>query len=302
MEYQKTCIVCGKVFVTDNNDRKCCSEQCGLKTGRIANKNRKKYYHCQNCGELFWKPDGFRKKYCSEECEYDARHKRSRCKDVIPPTVYHRMCAWCGKEFETTIKSKKYCCTDCCYQGNLKLKRQQWAEMYVAQTAVCKECGKSFQTVCGDTHTVFCCKSCSEKYERRIDHATERHKDYMKMAKAKRERQLRSAFIEPVIFDEIWERDNGICQICGLPVLPKGSDNNWDATLDHIVPLSCGGEHSMKNCQLAHRICNSLKCRESSEFHLDWNIKSKENNYWKTKYDQYLLIAPTNPGPVKISV
>ena len=31
------------------------------------------------------------------------------------------------------------------------------------------------------------------------------------------------------------------------------------ATLDHIVPLSCGGEHSEANVQLAHFLCNSTK-------------------------------------------
>jgi 5-methylcytosine-specific restriction endonuclease McrA len=52
----------------------------------------------------------------------------------------------------------------------------------------------------------------------------------------------------------------GICQICGEPVeYNRGSQDRMAATIDHIVPLSKGGKHQYDNCQLAHRICNSLK-------------------------------------------
>lgn len=49
----------------------------------------------------------------------------------------------------------------------------------------------------------------------------------------------------------IYERDGGICQICGDHV---SSD---DFTLDHIVPLSAGGPHTETNLRIAHRSCNS---------------------------------------------
>ena len=79
-------------------------------------------------------------------------------------------------------------------------------------------------------------------------------------------------------------RDKGLCQICSLPVLPKGADNDWDGTIDHIIPVSLDGEHSMANCQLAHRICNSLKNRDGKGYHIDWEEKSRENHYWSIKF------------------
>lgn len=68
----------------------------------------------------------------------------------------------------------------------------------------------------------------------------------------------------------------------------KFCDDSWGGTIDHIVPLSVGGEHSMSNCQLAHRICNSLKGTADDGFAIDWKEKSMENNYWSAKFNSYL--------------
>jgi 5-methylcytosine-specific restriction endonuclease McrA len=119
----------------------------------------------------------------------------------------------------------------------------------------------------------------------------------MRTLKSKRKKQLNAGFVEDVTYDAIYQKDKGICQVCGLPVHPlKGIDNNWDGTVDHILPLSLGGEHSMANCQLAHRICNSLKGQASDGFTLDWEAKSAENNYWNTKYQMYLELMRDTPA------
>lgn len=59
--------------------------------------------------------------------------------------------------------------------------------------------------------------------------------------------------IESFTKDQIWERDKGFCGICGL--LAKFSD--WH--LDHIIPLSRGGQHTMDNVQVSHPKCNLSK-------------------------------------------
>ena len=199
-----------------------------------------------------------------------------------------RICRWCGQEFESVYPNKVYCSNECCYNGNLRMKREQWAAAYVPRTITCKECGTVFTTESGATRSVFCCQSCAEKHERRIEHSTERHKQYRRESKRRREKQLAAGFVEKVTYESVYQRDNGICQICGLPVHPtKGIDNNWDGTIDHIEPLSTGGKHSMANCQLAHRICNSLKRQQTDTFTVDWQKKSQEDNYWRIKYEQY---------------
>lgn len=53
--------------------------------------------------------------------------------------------------------------------------------------------------------------------------------------------------------ERVYERDNGICCICG----------NWvaksDATIDHVYPISRGGPHTMGNVGIAHHRCNQYK-------------------------------------------
>lgn len=45
-----------------------------------------------------------------------------------------------------------------------------------------------------------------------------------------------------------------ICGICGKPI-----EDMKDCTIDHIRPLSKGGQTTLENCQLAHFKCNMLK-------------------------------------------
>jgi 5-methylcytosine-specific restriction endonuclease McrA len=62
-----------------------------------------------------------------------------------------------------------------------------------------------------------------------------------------------SAFVEAVDAGLLYQRDEGICGICGKPV------EHWRFEIDHIIPLSKGGEHSYANTQIAHGRCNRSK-------------------------------------------
>ena len=84
-------------------------------------------------------------------------------------------------------------------------------------------------------------------------------------AKNRRERRRRRARLAGAVSDaysltQIAERDGWRCGIC-LQVVGKKFDSNHPraATVDHIVPLSDGGDDVLTNLQLAHRSCNSKK-------------------------------------------
>lgn len=68
-----------------------------------------------------------------------------------------------------------------------------------------------------------------------------------------RRARIRNAFVERVEIAVVRERDKGLCGICGAPV------SRGEESLDHIVPLARGGEHSYRNVQLAHLSCNKRK-------------------------------------------
>jgi HNH endonuclease len=56
----------------------------------------------------------------------------------------------------------------------------------------------------------------------------------------------------------VFERDKYRCQICGRKTTGK-APNPRSPSLDHIIPMSCGGAHSMDNLQCACLTCNARK-------------------------------------------
>jgi hypothetical protein len=51
--------------------------------------------------------------------------------------------------------------------------------------------------------------------------------------------------------EEVWWRDGGKCRNCGR--------QGYGIQIDHVVPFSRGGDHSMNNLQLLCRQCNQRK-------------------------------------------
>lgn len=70
---------------------------------------------------------------------------------------------------------------------------------------------------------------------------------------AARRARKQAAFVEKVFRSKLFERDQGVCGICGQPVDPERYH------VDHIVPLIKGGKHSYANTQIAHPKCNTAK-------------------------------------------
>jgi 5-methylcytosine-specific restriction endonuclease McrA len=78
---------------------------------------------------------------------------------------------------------------------------------------------------------------------------------------AKHERRAREeAKIERFDPLEVYKRDGWLCGICGAEVDPAVlHPDPMSASLDHVVPLSKGGDHTRENSVLAHLICNIRK-------------------------------------------
>lgn len=89
--------------------------------------------------------------------------------------------------------------------------------------------------------------------ERRRRNAQEHPEINRRNHALRRARRLAAPFVEYAELDVIFLRDQGICSLCHLPVKRK------DASRDHIIPVSKGGEESYRNVVLAHKGCNSRK-------------------------------------------
>ena len=90
---------------------------------------------------------------------------------------------------------------------------------------------------------------------------TEAQQAVIRACRDRRKARKRGAFkTAPVYRRKVFERDKWKCHICGgridksLTAPDRGS-----ATLDHIVPLAFGGEHTMHNIKAAHYGCNSRR-------------------------------------------
>jgi 5-methylcytosine-specific restriction endonuclease McrA len=84
----------------------------------------------------------------------------------------------------------------------------------------------------------------------------------------------RDAYVEDVNALVVAERDGWICRLrkTNIQVTRKHDNKDpWCLEIDHIVPVSRGGEESYANTQCAHRRCNQIK--SNGEFSFDRLLK-----------------------------
>ena len=68
-----------------------------------------------------------------------------------------------------------------------------------------------------------------------------------------------------VTIESVYRADEGICWRCGDEVPEPGDETvGWHrkATIDHVLEISKGGQHTDDNCRLAHQACNVLRYNE----------------------------------------
>jgi 5-methylcytosine-specific restriction endonuclease McrA len=83
-------------------------------------------------------------------------------------------------------------------------------------------------------------------------------KRMLDLARAKRRRAIqRGADAEVIYRAQIGERDHWRCGICGRKVDRRLTyPHPKSPSLDHVVPISQGGQHVAANVRIAHLTCN----------------------------------------------
>jgi hypothetical protein len=227
-----------------------CSPEC-----RVINREMKyprktnKITTCQICGTTFENlGPGAAAKVCSRKCKSEKERLRSL---AMRPT-YFRNCEICNVAFETRNKKSLACSSQCQTKRVQIYYKTKWldekAKRPQVKTWVCKWCNTSMDVPIS--------YSGIRAYHDACRIQARRHKDRVKNVRRQ------NAQVEPKRLDieMIAARDLFICHICETNVdmsLPRTS--RMGATLDHVFPLSLGGDDSLENVKLAHWICNVKK-------------------------------------------
>lgn len=249
----KICEACDKEYRTASgkHSQRCCSIECRR---LIYKKPGAGIRHCLRCGKEFY-ADRTVTVYCSKKCAKQTHsllkwakgeHKTKYTK------VYYNTCLYCSGTFISKYPNsfKLFCCSDCGEKHHYINRKDNKKEYGIEVT--CKECGKNFILTFNKkgvrNNRIFCSDKCNHKYGGR-------------MSKSKRKAKESCSIIENVHPYDIFKRDGWKCCICDVstPRRLRGLNFPNSPELDHIVPVSLGGNHTWDNLQLLCRQCNNIK-------------------------------------------
>lgn len=212
---------------------------------------------CLTCGAEFRvHAPSIRKSYCSSDCQREYQRRPilgPPIEDIGPvygppfgPQALQRRyeCQWCNLAFWSARK-RKYCSTSC---SDYSIPGRRALSTDIS-FGVCRLCGKTY---CREARhdNGFCSSSCNTRHTR-------------KQRKAERRAHHRAG--ESFTLREIAERDGWRCHLCGGKVPDRQyAARDKDPTLDHLVPVSAGGEHTRANVALAHNRCNWERSNEGA--------------------------------------
>lgn len=142
---------------------------------------------------------------------------------------------------------------------------EQWREVtnqrarVEERELVCPVCAGTFHARSASRR--YCSQSCTNHAFSQRRQSTPEGRAYLKDRKRERRARIKgAAIVETFAAVEIYERDQWTCGLCAQPIDPTlAHPDLMSASLDHIVPLAKGGDHSRANVQAAHFLCNSIK-------------------------------------------
>ena len=310
----KKCKHCGKDLI--GSKRKAyCDEKCRSKyRSKEEKKKRQKestgnLNTCKNCGKKF---NGRKKKFCDMQCcrKYSNRKKNGEdltlfCdkSSIDKKTKPEKECPNCGKYFKpknnggsTGTKEQTFCSKKCAGEAIRKKsepKRQEEQKQKEERAKIREnKRNKKIEEKKKKNTLATKCKSCGKEIvqtykncKRYCDHCLkERKKSYRKKYSHNKSHKKRAEKFnvkyEKINRVKVFKNNKWTCQCCGKKTpkhLMKSFDHPDAPTLDHIKPISIGGDHLYYNLQLLCRECNTKKSNEWKERDQEYMHKLHES-------------------------
>ncbi len=240
---------------------------------------------CETCGKEFTTLSGSNQKYCCEKCQRKANRKLATNPDdenAIKALakynedwqyvggytgsggfmdVMHIPCGTVVTKSVVTVRHNKIRCDVCRAKESEERAKEQERQKEIDRelrrfnrpvkkhkqitASECVVCGAMFYG-----RGIYCSKEC----------AWQTQKHYYNNKKRSRYLKARTPESKTISLQKLYERDNGVCWICGglCDYDADPNDNNYPS-VDHVIPIACGGKDEWSNIRLAHRLCNSIK-------------------------------------------
>lgn len=160
-----------------------------------------------------------------------------------------KKCLNCRAAFIARRPDKKYCGEACSQRYALKAKGHAAPGEEIVRA--CDRCGiQLVHVVTGPGRPPRYCEPCRRRRKALVKRAGEMRRKASLLG-------VRSHYIDPEL---VFKRDRFTCRICAEPLDMKADFPHPNyPTIDHILPLSKGGDHTFGNVQSAHFLCNSRK-------------------------------------------
>lgn len=232
------CELCGNEFTfkrRPGRPPRYCGEECRVQSAKTYARNLSRSYRgktrrtpCIQCGCELDDAGDWREKFCGQEC------RKAHMSEYRTARYY-----------ENVVESRRY---------SRNYNRQSSG---VAHNEKCVECG-SPRDADMIANGLYCGESCKRRGDVKRASAwakmnPERRADIANKGSAKRRAAKTQSFHIDWTRMEIFYRDGGVCHICGEAVPVD------DFHVDHLVPLSKGGDDCSFNLAVAHPVCNMRK-------------------------------------------
>jgi hypothetical protein len=238
----RVCARCSAIIPKARADRRYCN-QC-VNVVRIAHVKRIPPSVCRHCGETFQPTKSAETTYCSRQCYFDL--KRS---SVTPrPQSQGKCCPICLTWFLPSRPDRMTCSEQC----KRDRQKRHYKRVGIKRTH-CLICATTLPAQKCGTFRKYCSQRCRNK-------ATLKRNRALYRAQRKANKKLHTTARkrgEKFLPEEVFERDNWTCLLCGKKVDRKAKvPQPLAPTLDHIIPITNGGPHTRDNVQCAHFVCN----------------------------------------------